>query len=268
VAEATIDHVKKSFARTEVLKGVSVSVRDGGMMVILGPSGCGKSTLLRLIAGLDTVTSGTIAIGGRVVNDLEPKDRNIAMVFQNYALYPHMSVLDNMAYGLRNLGTAKAEVDRRVLRPEPGWYRELYGRIGRDWLWSSRLAMPDGELAAILEDPAVEAWVPARDGRDEGLLELDRRAPAKVELAFFGLTPALVGGGAGRWLMDRAIELAWQPGVRRFWVHTCSLDHPGALGFYVRSGFTPYAQAVEVADDPRLTGVLPRDAAPAVPLIE
>lgn len=157
---------------------------------------------------------------------------------------------------------------RRVVRPEPGWYRELYGRIGRDWLWFSRLAMPEAELAAIVHDPAVEVRALVQDGRDEGLLELDRRAPAEVELAFFGLTPALVGGGAGRWLMDRAIELAWKPGVRRFWVHTCNLDHPAALGFYVRSGFTAYAQAVEIADDPRLTGVLPRDAAPWVPLIE
>ncbi len=81
---------------------------------MLGPSGCGKSTLLRMIAGLEEVSAGTVRIGERVVNQLEPKDRNIAMVFQNYALYPHMSVYDNMAYGLGNRGTARAEIERRV----------------------------------------------------------------------------------------------------------------------------------------------------------
>jgi sn-glycerol 3-phosphate transport system ATP-binding protein len=96
------------------VKGVSLAIPDGSFTVLLGPSGCGKSTLLRMIAGLETVTSGTIAIGGRIVNEVEPADRDIAMVFQNYALYPHMSVYDNMAYGLRNRGVAKPEIERRV----------------------------------------------------------------------------------------------------------------------------------------------------------
>jgi sn-glycerol 3-phosphate transport system ATP-binding protein len=105
--------VHKSFGRTEVIKGVSTTIEDGEMRVVLGPSGCGRSTVLRMIAGLEAVSAGTIRTGERVVNDLEPKDRDIAMVFQNYALYPHMSVSDNMAYGLRNRGTAKAEIQRR-----------------------------------------------------------------------------------------------------------------------------------------------------------
>ncbi|MEO1091617.1 MAG: sn-glycerol-3-phosphate ABC transporter ATP-binding protein UgpC [Pseudomonadota bacterium] len=114
MADVNVVDVHKAFGPVEVLKGVDVHVADGEMLVILGASGCGKTTLLRLIAGLETVTSGSIAIGGRVVNDVEPKDRDIAMVFQNYALYPHMKVYDNMAYGLRNRGIAAAEIDRRV----------------------------------------------------------------------------------------------------------------------------------------------------------
>ena len=98
----------------EAVKGVSLDIPDGSFTVLLGPSGCGKSTLLRMIAGLETITAGTISIGGRVVNDVEPADRDIAMVFQNYALYPHMSVYDNMAYGLRNRGVDKATIEARV----------------------------------------------------------------------------------------------------------------------------------------------------------
>src|SRR4051794_32522054 len=114
MAEIVVDRVSKSFAATRVLDEVSVTVADGEMMVILGPSGCGKSTLLRLIAGLERVTSGEIRIGRRRVNELEPMDRDIAMVFQNYALYPHMTVYDNMAYGLRNRRMSRVEIDRRV----------------------------------------------------------------------------------------------------------------------------------------------------------
>src|SRR5689334_9638821 len=101
MATLTLDGVRKSFGRREVVHGVSCTVADGELVVVVGPSGCGKSTLLRMVAGLEGVTAGTVAIDGRVVNAVEPKDRDIAMVFQNYALYPHMSVYQNMAYGLR-----------------------------------------------------------------------------------------------------------------------------------------------------------------------
>jgi GNAT superfamily N-acetyltransferase len=98
-------------------------------------------------------------------------------------------------------------------------------------------------------------------------LKLDFRTPEECELLFFGLTETLVGKGVGRWAMNRAIEFAWSRPIRRFWVHTCSLDHPEAVAFYIRSGFTPYKRQIEVADDPRLTGVLSPTAAPHVPML-
>jgi len=115
MANVTLRNVRKAYPNGfEAIKGVDVDVADGQFCVLVGPSGCGKSTLLRMVAGLETVTAGEIDIGGRVVNQVEPADRDIAMVFQNYALYPHMSVYNNMAYGLRNRGMPKPEIDTRV----------------------------------------------------------------------------------------------------------------------------------------------------------
>ena len=115
MANVTLRNVRKTYTGGfEAIKGVNVDVADGQFCVLVGPSGCGKSTLLRMVAGLETVTGGEIDIGGRVVNQIEPADRDIAMVFQNYALYPHMSVYNNMAYGLRNRGMAETEVKTRV----------------------------------------------------------------------------------------------------------------------------------------------------------
>ena len=147
-------------------------------------------------------------------------------------------------------------------------YRRLFRAVGEPWLWTSRLRLDEAGLARILEDPAVDLFRLERDGRPIGLLELDFREAGQCELAFFGLVPEAVGSGAGRWLMERALERAWRPGVRRFWVHTCHLDHPAALGFYIRSGFRPYKFAIEIFEDPRLSGLLPREAAPQVPLLE
>jgi sn-glycerol 3-phosphate transport system ATP-binding protein len=115
MASVVLDNVKKVYpGGVEAVKGISLDVPNGSFTVLLGPSGCGKSTLLRMIAGLETITSGTCKIGDRIVNEVEPAERDIAMVFQNYALYPHMSVYDNMAYGLRNRKTPKPEIERRV----------------------------------------------------------------------------------------------------------------------------------------------------------
>ena len=114
MAEVSLRKIYKTFGKMEVIHGISCEIADGEFVVLLGPSGCGKSTILRMIAGLERVTAGDIAIGGQVVNHLEPMERDIAMVFQNYALYPHMSVYKNMAYGLKIRGLPKAEIDRRV----------------------------------------------------------------------------------------------------------------------------------------------------------
>jgi sn-glycerol 3-phosphate transport system ATP-binding protein len=113
---ATINLVdlKKNYGNVPAVKGVNLSVADGELIVLVGPSGCGKSTLLRMVAGLETVSEGRIEIGGRDVVKAEPAERDIAMVFQNYALYPHMSVRGNLEYGLKNRGTPRAEIDRRV----------------------------------------------------------------------------------------------------------------------------------------------------------
>jgi sn-glycerol 3-phosphate transport system ATP-binding protein len=115
MATVKIDNIRKVYAgNVEAVKGVSIDIPDGSFTVLVGPSGCGKSTLLRMVAGLETITSGECSISGRVVNEIEPSERDIAMVFQNYALYPHMSVYDNMAYGLRNRKTPEAEIKARV----------------------------------------------------------------------------------------------------------------------------------------------------------
>jgi Acetyltransferases len=154
------------------------------------------------------------------------------------------------------------------MRGETARYRALFRRIGEPWLWFSRAVMPDGELEAILADPQVEVHV-LRDGAaDIGLLELDFRPEGEAELAFLGLVPGTIGRGAGRFLIQEAIRRAFEKPIERFFVHTCSLDHPDALGFYRRAGFEPYRRAIEVADDPRLAGHLPPEAGPHVPLLD
>jgi GNAT superfamily N-acetyltransferase len=156
---------------------------------------------------------------------------------------------------------------RRVEQPSTGWYRDLYARVGADWLWFSRLRLDPRALAAILADQRVEVYALTSAERDEGLLELDFRADGLCELAFLGVAPGLVGQGTGRLLMNHAIACAWARPIGCLWVHTSSLDHPSALGFYIRSGFRPFKRQIEIADDPRLTGDLPPGAAPNVPII-
>ncbi|MGK9050432.1 ABC transporter ATP-binding protein [Neorhizobium petrolearium] len=114
MASVEIQNVRKAYGDFETIKGVSVDVPDGAFVVLVGPSGCGKSTLLRMIAGLEEITGGTIRIGGRVINDVEPKNRDIAMVFQNYALYPHMTIAENMGFSLRLAKKSKEEIASRV----------------------------------------------------------------------------------------------------------------------------------------------------------
>jgi sn-glycerol 3-phosphate transport system ATP-binding protein len=168
MASVDLDLVRKTYPNGfEAVRSVSLKVANGAFTVLLGPSGCGKSTLLRMIAGLERVTSGTIRIGDRIVNEIEPADRDIAMVFQNYALYPHMSVYDNMAYGLRNRRTPKPEIERRVreaarlLEIEP-----MLDRKPRQLSGGQRQRVAMGR--AIVRDPQVFLF-------DEPLSNLDAK---------------------------------------------------------------------------------------------
>lgn len=161
--------------------------------------------------------------------------------------------------------------DLALTRFAPGdvrGFRNLFRAVGEDLMWFSRLIMPDAQLAALLSNPDIESCALMRDGEAIGMLELNFAEGSACELAFFGLVPEAIGNGLGRVLMDEAIRRAWARPITRFWVHTCTFDAPQALPFYVRSGFTPYKRMVEVHDDPRLLGKLPREASPQVPLID
>jgi GNAT superfamily N-acetyltransferase len=154
-------------------------------------------------------------------------------------------------------------------KPDAERYRALFRRVGGPWLWFSRLAMRERELLSIIHDPRVEVFAAIdRHGVEVGMLELDFREDEACEIGYFGLIPELAGHGHGRWLMAQALALGWRAGIERVWLHTCTLDHPAALNFYRKQGFTPVSRAIETFADPRLTGLLPRDAAPHVPLIE
>ncbi|WP_420346026.1 sn-glycerol-3-phosphate import ATP-binding protein UgpC [Pelagibius sp.] len=174
MADISIRAVKKSYGDTKVIHGVSVDIRDGEFIVIVGPSGCGKSTLLRMIAGLEVITEGDIAIGGRVVNNLEPKDRDIAMVFQNYALYPHMTVYDNMAYGLKIARMPKAEIDQRVAEAAGILeLKDLLARKPRQLSGGQRQRVAMGR--AIVRQPAAFLF-------DEPLSNLDAKLRVQMRL--------------------------------------------------------------------------------------
>ena len=160
-----------------------------------------------------------------------------------------------------------ADLSLQLIGGDLARYRALYRQVGEPWLWFSRAVMSDDQLHGVIADPAVEAWALTRCGRDIGLLELDFRTADACELVFFGLVPEATRQGLGRLMMDEAVRRAWSRPIRRLWLHTCTLDDPRAVAFYRRSGFTPYKRAVEVAEDPRLTGRMPRDAAPHWPVI-
>jgi sn-glycerol 3-phosphate transport system ATP-binding protein len=174
MAKVSLRGVKKSYGELAVIHGVDLEIADGEFIVVVGPSGCGKSTLLRMIAGLEQISEGEIAIGERVVNRLEPKDRDIAMVFQNYALYPHMSVYDNMAYGLRNRGMGKAGIEARVRRAaETLQLGELLARRPRQLSGGQRQRVAMGR--AIVREPAVFLF-------DEPLSNLDAKLRVQMRL--------------------------------------------------------------------------------------
>jgi sn-glycerol 3-phosphate transport system ATP-binding protein len=175
MAQVHLRGVKKSYDnKLEVIHGIDMEIVDGEFIVIVGPSGCGKSTLLRMVAGLERITGGQVAIGERVVNELEPKDRDIAMVFQNYALYPHMSVYENMAYGLKIRGMSKDEIERRVQKAaktlELGTFLK---RRPRQLSGGQRQRVAMGR--AIVREPAVFLF-------DEPLSNLDAKLRVQMRL--------------------------------------------------------------------------------------
>ena len=174
MADIDLRQVSKSYGDTEVIHGVDWHVEDGELVVIVGPSGCGKSTLLRMIAGLEEISRGEILIGGRVVNDLEPADRDIAMVFQNYALYPHMTVFNNMAYGLKIRGLPKDEIRRRVgAAADILELGELLERPPRQLSGGQRQRVAMGR--AIVREPSVFLF-------DEPLSNLDAKLRVQMRL--------------------------------------------------------------------------------------
>jgi GNAT superfamily N-acetyltransferase len=156
---------------------------------------------------------------------------------------------------------------RPVQTPGLDWYRALYRRAGAQWFWFSRLEMTDEQLTAVLHCPTTELFVAEREGLEIGMAELDRSQPPDVEITFFGLFPETIGKGLGRAFMTQLLDRAWTHSAARVWLHTCNLDGPTALSFYMKCGFQPYKRAIEVADDPRIRGILPEDTAPQVPII-
>ncbi|HWW49863.1 MAG TPA: sn-glycerol-3-phosphate ABC transporter ATP-binding protein UgpC [Xanthobacteraceae bacterium] len=167
MASVQIHDVRKSFGGFEVLHGVSIAIEDGAFVVLVGPSGCGKSTLLRMLAGLENITSGTIAIGDRIVNNVQPKERDIAMVFQNYALYPHMTVAQNMGFSLKLRGASPDDISTRVNRAaEILDLKHLLDRFPRQLSGGQRQRVAMGR--AIVRDPQVFLF-------DEPLSNLDAK---------------------------------------------------------------------------------------------
>ena len=167
MASVAIRDVRKAFGATAVIHGVDISISDGEFVVLVGPSGCGKSTLLRMIAGLENITGGEIRIGDRIVNNLPPKERDVAMVFQNYALYPHMTVAANMAFSMKLRGAPKTEIDERVSRAaEILGLKPLLERFPRQLSGGQRQRVAMGR--AIVRDPQVFLF-------DEPLSNLDAK---------------------------------------------------------------------------------------------
>ncbi|MBV9492913.1 MAG: sn-glycerol-3-phosphate ABC transporter ATP-binding protein UgpC [Acidobacteria bacterium] len=167
MADLSFEHVAKRYGDVSIIEDLNLHIRDHELMVLVGPSGCGKSTALRMIAGLEDISDGKITIGGRVVNDLPPKARDIAMVFQSYALYPHMSVRENLGFGLKMRGTAKAEIDKRVDNAaDILGIKHLLERKPRELSGGQRQRVAVGR--AIVRDPAVFLF-------DEPLSNLDAK---------------------------------------------------------------------------------------------
>lgn len=184
MARITLNNVRKTYSGAqETIKGVSLDIADGEFLVLVGPSGCGKSTLLRMIAGLETISSGEISIGDRVVNTLEPSERDIAMVFQNYALYPHMTVYQNLAYGLKNRNTPAAVIEERIKKAAATLEIEQYlERKPRQLSGGQRQRVAMGR--AIVREPSAFLF-------DEPLSNLDAKLRVQMRVEIKRLQRAL-----------------------------------------------------------------------------
>jgi len=156
----------------------------------------------------------------------------------------------------------------RLENPDLDNYRTFYRQVGENWLWDKHLAMSDEELRKTLTDPQIETYILYEGTRQSGLLTLDFREPEECEIVYFGVIQDCIGKGAGRFLMDSALSIAWGHPIKRLWLHTCNFDHPDTVAIYKHFGFHPYAYMVEVVPDARLGGFISRTAAPHVPLID
>jgi GNAT superfamily N-acetyltransferase len=156
----------------------------------------------------------------------------------------------------------------RITAPSVRRYRNLVGRIGDRWLWGSRAAMRDAEILAMLTTAGNQLHVLLEEDAEIGIVELHGDGPGSVEVNLFGVVPEATGTGAARWMMLEALRQAFVAPVRRVWLHTCTFDHPAALRFYQGLGFRPWKFAIEVDDDPRLSGLMPETAGPHVPLLK
>jgi GNAT superfamily N-acetyltransferase len=202
-----------------------------------------------------------------------PRDATLACALDGYTDLPPGKLANVVTYLEMRAPPPRPVTPRPDLalvatdtRLEP--YRALFRRIGARWLWMGRLALSDAALAAALRDPRLVSRTLMRGGEGIGLVELFFDGD-EAELAYCGVVPEAIGTGAGRFLLDAAIAQAFARPIARLTVHTCTLDHPGAVAFYVRSGFAPWKRAIEIHDDPRLAGLLPREAGDARwPLVE
>jgi len=191
MAEVTFDHVKKSYGPVTVIEDFSLAIRDQEFMVLVGPSGCGKSTALRMIAGLEEITGGKVSIGDRVVNDVPPKDRDIAMVFQSYALYPHMSVRENLEFALKIRKTPKDELDRRVREAaDILGITEYLDRKPKQLSGGQRQRVAIGR--AIVRDPRVFLFDEPLSNLDAGL-----RVQMRIEITVAPREARILGAGNG-----------------------------------------------------------------------
>jgi sn-glycerol 3-phosphate transport system ATP-binding protein len=261
MAGVSLRNVKKNYGALEVIHGVSMDIADGEFVVILGPSGCGKSTLLRMVAGLEAITSGEIAIGERVVNNLEPKDRDIAMVFQNYALYPHMSVYGNMAYGLKIRGMPKAEIEARVQKAAGILELEKFlGRKPRELSGGQRQRVAMGR--AIVREPQVFLF-------DEPLSNLDAKLRVQMRGELQSLHRRL--GTTSLFVTHDQVE-AMTLAQRMIVMHAGRAEQIGApLEVYAKPATTFVASFIGsppmnlIPRDGRLLGIRPEHLEPCTP---